>query len=169
MSLRERVLLSVFLWICVIVWLSSVTKKFKYSVDLYKIKKSNIVNQEEWLNNRAVIQERLELALKRLDRNRTYSRDKLAGRVDTIARETGVKFETNSVSTKEGDIFDVHTLRILLKKANISELIEFDKRLKEESPYLGLENAQIVAYKTNPKLLNAKFVISSFELKQDEL
>jgi len=130
---------------------------------------AQLENQQTWFQSQDDIETRLQTSLERLDPKKTYNDTQLIGKIDTIARGPKLNFDTASAITQEGDIFNIHSVRIVIKKAGLNELIEFDRKIKMESPYLGLERVQIVANKADPRLLDAQFVISSFELKTSTL
>ena len=60
-------------------------------------------------------------------------------------------------------------MRVQFNKTGIAALIEFDQKIKGQSPYLGLERVQVDAQKSDPRLLNAQFIISSFELEEENI
>lgn len=169
MSLRERVLLTVFLWFSVLAWLVSAVNAFGTAKRNWAEAGARLESQNEWFDNREEIEAQLNSALQKLDPKKTYTGAQLVGLLDTIARETGVNFDINAPVTKYGNIFNVHTVRVILSKAGIAELIGFDRRIKEHSPYLGLERVQVDANKTDPRLLNSQFIVSSFELGDKNL
>ena len=165
MSLRERVLLTVFLWFGVLAWLGSAANSLGTARQNWSQAGAQLDLQEEWFDNREEIETRLKSAQQRLDPQKTYSGARLVGLLDTFARETGANFDINAPVTKSGDIFNIHTVRVRFNKAGIATLIEFDIKIKGQSPYLGLERVQVDAQKSDPRLLNAQFIISSFELE----
>ena len=169
LSLRERTLLTVFLWVCIISWAGILLKSLKAKRIEFLKNASQIEYQKEVLTRQSDIDARMHAALERLDPGKAYSGSQLVERIDTIARGAALNFEITSPRTQEGNIFNIHSVRVQVKKAEIGELIEFDNKIKEESPYLGLERVKIVANKTNPRVLNADFEISSFELENKNL
>lgn len=169
MSLRERVLLTVFIWFSVLTWLGSAANSLGTARQNWSQAGALLDLQEEWLDNRDDIETQLESALQRLDPQKTYSGARLVGLLDNFARETGANFDINAPVTQRGDIFNIHTVRVLFNKTGIAALIEFDQKIKGQSPYLGLERVQVDAQKSDPRLLNAQFIISSFELKGENI
>lgn len=169
LSLRERALLTVFIWIILFVWTGSL---FKYSKSVYTNMRNaayQLKYQAQTISEKEDIKMRLNHALERLEPEKTYSSSQLVEKLDNIARKAGLNFDINSPTTQEGDIFNAHTVRIQFKKSGIADLIEFDQKLKEESPYLGLERMRIMANKADPRQLDAQFLVSSFELKNKSI
>ena len=169
LSLRERVLLTVFIWIIVLAWFGSAVNSLGTARQNLRQAGVQLDLQEEWFDTRDDIETRLESALQRLDPQKTYSGARLVGLLDNFARETGANFDINAPVTKSGDIFNIHTVRVQFNKTGIAALIEFDQKIKGQSPYLGLERVQVDAQKSDPRLLNAQFIISSFELEEENI
>jgi hypothetical protein len=169
LSLRERALLTVFIWIILFVWTGGLFKDSKSVYTNLRSTAYQLKYQAQVISEKEDIKIRLNHALERLEPEKTYSSSQLVEKLDNIARKAGLNFDINSPSTQEGDIFNAHTVRIQFKKGGIADLIEFDQKIKEESPYLGLERMRIVANKADPRQLDAQFLVSSFELKNKSI
>ncbi len=169
MSLRERFLLTVFIWVCLLVWGGSVMRAMKdFRTEFYSTGKK-LEMQQVLIGNRETIEIGLQNQLQRLDPQKTYNSSQLVGKLDSFGRNANLRFDTNTPNTQEGDIFNIHTVRIRVRQAGIGDLIDFDNQIKNAAPYLGLERVKLTANKSDPRLLNAQFVISSFELKENSL
>ena len=169
LSLRERVLLAAFLWLCILVWAASAVTEFHDTKTTFARVSQDLKNQEMWFDKKEQTESELANVLNRLDSTKTYASFQLVGKLDAIARRSNMSFDISSPSTKGGDTIDIHTVRIQFKKAGIAELISFDEEVHRESHYLGLERVQIVANKSDPRLLDAQFVVSAFESKDETL
>jgi len=169
LSLRERTLLTVFFWIILFVWAGSLIKVSKSVYTNLRNTDYQLKYQDQVISEKDNIKMRLNHALERLEPKKTYSSSKLVEKLDNLARKAGLNFDINSPGTQEGDIFNAHTVRIQFKKSGIEDLIAFDQKIKEESPYLGLERMRIVANKADPRQLDAQFLVSSFELKNKSI
>ena len=169
LSLRERILVAIFLWLGLAIWLGSVLEQFRHIKADYRTASSELKDQRTWSDLKDEIQVRLESALELVDSGKTYTSSELVGKVDAFARETNLSFDINSPTSRTTDIFDTHVVRIQFKKAGIEELIQFDELIRNETPYLGLERVRIKANKADPRFLDGLFVISSFERKDRTL
>ena len=134
MSLRERALFTVFIWIIISVWAVSLIKDIKSSYVNIRNTGFELKYQTQKISEKDEIRTRLSQALERLEPDKTYPSSQLVEKLDNIARKAGLNFDINSPVTQEGDIFNAHTVRIQFKKSGIADLIEFDHKLKEESP-----------------------------------
>ena len=169
MSLRERFLLTLFIWVCLLVWGGSVMRSVKAFRSEFSRTGNELTIQKLLMGERETIEMRLQDQLQRLDPKKTYNSSQLVGKLDSFARKAKLRFDTNTPRTEPGDIFNIHTVRIQVRQAGIGELIDFDNQIKKGAPYLGLERVKLTSNKSDPRLLNAQFVISSFELKENAL
>ncbi len=168
-SLRERVLLAAFIWTLLIFWFFFLWSNFRSERVVYRIQKTRVEEFERTLSQADAAENELQQARAGLDPRRTLTASQLSERLDNLARETGVSFTISSPDTQETDIFSYHSVRLAIRQANIERLIELDSKLKEESPYITLTTFQITAQQRDPRLLDATFELSSFELKQAAL
>lgn len=169
-SVRERLLLCIFLWLGVIIWVGSQMRAYREELQDYRMASVELTNQKSWLDNREIIESELTAALKRLDPERSFSSPELVGKVDDISRsvEPSLNFNINSPVTRKGEIITLHSVRLQVRRAGLRELILFDQNLKKESPYLGLEKIQIISNRSNPNDLNVQFEIASFETSKSD-
>lgn len=171
LSVRERVLLTIFVWIGLAFWASEMLKEWRGVDATFDATAMQLQAQDEWFRNEPTIATELTAALQRVDPNKTFSGNQLVGRLDRIADSTleaSTRFDITAPQTETGEIFDVHSVRVQIRGAGLSELIAFDEQLKQESPYLGLERVQFLANRNDPRFLDTQFHVSSFELKDLE-
>jgi len=169
MSVRERALLSAFLWICIFVWASILLSDFRETRIAHLKTQADLDEQNTLFDNRAAIEGRLRNALNRLDPSKTYGSQQLVGKLDAFARDSSLTVDISNPDTEVSDTVNVHTVRIQARKAELAELIDFDNRIKGESPYLSLERVRLIPNKADPRFINAQFVVSSFELKSQTI
>lgn len=166
-TLRERILLAAFLWCLVLLWSSALMKDYARLGSRFKSAGAVLKEQQLWLEQKDETKAQLKAALDRLDPKRTFSGSRLTGMIDDMAREAKLNFSLHSPITEEGDIFDVHTVRIQIRDAGLRELIAFDRKIKRESPYMGLDRVEISADRRDPRQLDVRYDISSFELVEE--
>lgn len=164
-SLREKMLLAAFLWVVVFIW-------FVFSIDGIKEVKnewrkwSGLLNsQEALLSNGPLVESQLQESLRRFNPEDTFDSEKLVGRIDGLARQTGVNHDISTPRTQQGDKFEFHTMRVTIRKTPIEKWLAFADKIREESPYINLESVRVSADQRNPELLDGQFIIKSFELK----
>jgi hypothetical protein len=163
-TLRERIMFAAFLWVLVMLWGGTWLKEFRVLRNRLATTSRSLQSQNEWLKEKGGIEQQLQAALQRLDPKKTFTSPRLTGKIDEIARQNELNYILNSPMTTKGEIFDVHTVRIQIKHAELGKLLAFDNDVKQESPYLGVEQVQISADSRDPRYLDVQFVISSFEL-----
>lgn len=170
LSSREKVLITAFVFTGIGIWAGAVLRglgELDYSLD---VARASLKDQQLWLDEAKSINSRLNAVLSRLKSDKTFTSAELAGKIDEIARrQEGVVFESFTPRTDSDTEFNLHSLRIRFRRASIGELLNFNEALKEEGPYITLESLRINANKSNPEQLDAQFVVSSFELKDNSL
>jgi hypothetical protein len=109
-------------------------------------------------------------ALQRVDPEKTFESTQLSERIDTIIRQSGLSGSADiyPVQTREGEIFNDHTIRVRLKRISIAKLIEISALLRKETPYINIQSVQITKNKIKPEELDIRFKINSFDLILDE-
>jgi hypothetical protein len=162
---REKLLLNIFVWICLLTWLTFGLSRCQAVRKELTQTKNTLKYQQLWLDNEELINSELETNLSRLKPENTFTSSQLVGKIDRFARQSGLKHEISSPKTESKGIFEIHTLNVTAKQASIDKLIAFNDKLKEAFPYIALERVQITANKSNPGLLDGRFTIISFELK----
>lgn len=169
LSLRERLLLAVFLWIGLFLWGFDQVKTFKRHRLDYHRTAVELEVQKNWLDRAQSITERIKTLLSQVDPAKTLDSAELSGRLDTLARAPNLNFDLTSPTTVESDIFNIHSVRLQIKRAKITDLLALDEALRKERPYIGMEGFQISANRNDPSLLEATYQVFSFELKRKNL
>lgn len=165
LSLREQMLSLAIILVLLLWWMSSELGTWRSQWTLYNSQKFQLQNQQVWLNDRDAIEVGLANALNKLDSEKTYSSSELAGRVDELARSTGLSYSISSQNTEASEDFNTHAVRITIRRAELRPLIEFCSQLQREAPYLVIDSMNISANRSRPTQHDASFIISSFELK----
>lgn len=166
MTLREKLLLTSFVWVILAV-------SFFYLIDWSKNNKhewrktaSLLEAQEALFEQKPEIDSAIEDILKRFNPSKTFGSRKLVGHVDQLARNLGLIFDiSGSPKRRSNDTLELHSLRGTIKRKEIEKLLEFEALLRAEFPYIIVESMRITANTSDPKQLDATFVINSFELK----
>ncbi|MCC5839101.1 MAG: hypothetical protein JJT96_03170 [Opitutales bacterium] len=169
LSFRERLLLAVFIWALLLIWFLMSVRTFQDHLLSFRINQRILADNAATLGNQGAAEAELQRTRQGLDASRTFSAARLSERLDTLARETGLSFNITSPVTVDSDIFSYHTVRLAIRQARLERLMEFDERIKQESPYITLTQFQITANTRDPRLLDVTFELSSFELKDAAL
>lgn len=168
LTLREKWLLALFCWVWIAIaanhvfgWLGELRRNWGQA-------SSELENQQMWLDASDQIEEDLLASMQKFNPSLTFNRSRLFGRVDSLARQAGlVSPDVSSPRTQVGDIFELHSMTLSVRRAPIANLIEFDRLLRAESPYLTLQSVRFTADTSDPRLLTAYYIINSFELKEN--
>jgi hypothetical protein len=170
LSLRERYLVAIIIWVVLLVWFLGLIDTFKQSWGAYALNNQLINSFEATLAQSEEAEILLRSARQGLDSNKTFSAAQLVGRLDSLARDNEVtSFDISTPSTQDTQLFSFHNVRLSVKRARISELIRLDQAIKTHSPYIALANFQLSANRRDPRFLDADFELVSFELKEEAL
>lgn len=167
LSLRERVLLVLFLATIAVLWALYLTRSLQRDANNLRASAQQLADQEFLFSREDDIALRLAEALANLDSGRTYSASQLVGKIDVLARSLGAirSYDLSAPITQDGDIFATHLVRLRIDQGNIDALVAFNEAIQRETPYIVLNQCQISANQRDPRLLDASFEISSIELK----
>lgn len=170
LSLRERILITAFIWVLVLAWLLGLLDSYGETSREFRNNKQTLSSFEQILEQSDMVEQMLREAREGLDSSRTFSGSQLVGHLDQLAREAGISsFDTNIPTTQETDLFSFHTVRLNIRNIQIEDLIAFDRQIKEDAPYIALTRFELVANRRDPRYLDAIFELASFELKEDAL
>ena len=166
-SLREKLLLTAFIWVVVIISflfaLDATSKTWKN----WKLWSNNLNEQKAWLSLAPTIEANLRESLTAFNPDRTFDSASLVGRIDALARQTGVNHDIANPRSQQGERFEFHTMRVTIRRTPMEKWIAFTNQLRAESPYINIESIRLNADSRSPDLLDGQFIIQSFELKDD--
>lgn len=167
-SVREKLLALLFIVVMLFLWTNSLVQRGSQWKSDFVTAGGLLERQQLWLDVENSTAVELEAALERVEPSKTYSAPQLAGRIDAIVREVGVaaKAEINPVKTRNGEIFDDHNIRVRLRRIDISQIIDFNNRIRAESPYINIEKITLTPVRNKEDQIDARFEINSFELKR---
>lgn len=170
-KLREKFLLQGFILILILIWMQSLFGKTITWNDQRKTASIELQTQQQWLDREAQYAEALEKALEKVEPSKTFSAAKLSGKVDAIIRS--IKLETKTdidpVQTRNGEIFNDHTMRLRLNSVSVGEFITLNENLKTYSPYIAPKSIRISKNQRRPEAMNIRFEINSFDLEEKNL
>lgn len=166
--LREKMLLTLFMWVLFLIWLFYFYNNCLALKDRLNTAWEGLDYQELWLSNQIAVQERLDKSLEQLDPEKSYAKNEFIGRVDAIARDSGGQYDISNPTTEKGDIFQEHLLSVNFRNTLFSNLLKFEEAIEKEAPYLGLRKIQMSPNLRNPNLIEARFEIVSIELIKSE-
>ncbi len=169
MTVREQLLALTFMLVILFLWTGSVLKRGRAWNSNRQQAKSELMVQQQWLDRADDFEASYQLALKRVDPQKTFESARLSGKIDELLRQSGLSgsADIDPVQTREGEIFNDHTIRVRLKRISIAKLIQLNQLLSKESPYINIQSVQIDKNKNKPEELDIRFKINSFDLIQD--
>ncbi len=162
--LREKLMLVLFVALGAVMWLSSFSARASRQWHAHHAASSELAVQKQWLANRTAIEAGALAAVKNLDPARTLDDTRLVGELSALAREYDLKFTNDTPQTERSGQFAVHSVQIILPRADWEALKRFYLALVARSPYLGIEQFSLAADRANPSILNASLRVSSVEI-----
>ena len=166
MTVREQLLTLIFILVMLFIWSGSVLKRSKVWDSDRQRAQSNLFVQQQWLERADDYENSYKLALQRVDPQKTFEGTQLSEKIDTILRKADLSgsADIDPVQTREGEIFNDHTIRVRLKRISIAKLIQLNKLLRKETPYINIQSVRITKNKNKPEELDIRFKINSFDL-----
>lgn len=166
MSLREKLLALCFLLVVLIIWTNNWLSRLSEWNFQRNLNAAVMDTQQAWLDRKNSISASLYTALQRVDPSKTYAATQLSGHIDNLVRRSGLSSQADidPVRTREGEIFNDHNLRVRLSRISIAQLIQINKLLQVETPYINLQSVQIQKNRRNPEQLDVRYQINSFDL-----
>ena len=165
LSVREKLWLLMFVWVTCILWFTSCIKRSKALSQDWKTTAGKIKSFEFWIKNDNIIKNNLENVLTMIEPSKTYSGPQLTGQVESFARDHGLAYSISSPKTRQGDIFDAHTVQLHCENANLDKLIAVEGDINKMKPYIGIEKLKLRANDFNPNFIEADFYLIALQLK----
>jgi hypothetical protein len=171
LSVREKLLSLLFIIVILFIWNGSLLNRSSAWNQNRKQTSADLQTQQQWLDRSDQYEQGLARALERVDPAKTYAATQLSGRIDSILREVSLSgsADIDPVRTREGEIFNDHNLRVRLSRISIAQVIELNKLLSQETPYINLQSVRVNANSRNPEELDVRLEINSFDLKSTPL
>jgi hypothetical protein len=160
---RERFLFLLFLAAAAVVWLVAAADRLQARRTDGRLVAGQLETQQFWLDQKAEIDARAAKAGTVFDRARTLDATRLVGEVSALARAAGLTPATESPRTQRTGQFAYHTVQVSFNRADLAALIKFYRALGQRAPYLALEEVSLVANRSNPAEIDARFTVFSVE------
>ncbi|MEN8662855.1 MAG: hypothetical protein ABF322_06455 [Lentimonas sp.] len=171
MTVREKLLCLLFILVFIFIWTNSWFERTTTWNDTRQLAEVELSTQAQWLERSDFFAEGLARALERVDPAKTYSASQLSGKIDSLLRKASLasQADMDPVRTREGEIFNDHYLRVRLSRISIAQLININKLLKAETPYINIQSVRINAIRKKEELLDVRLEINSFDLKDETI
>jgi type II secretory pathway component PulK len=163
--LREKILLVVLVVAAAAMWLSGAGKRAGKIWRETRSTSIDLQEQEVTLAQKESIEARSSASFERLDRARTFDRVRLQSEINNIAVEVGLGSKTNinGLPTEPASQFSVHSVNVSINNADYTSLTKFYTALQKRSPYIGIEQFDIMANTGGSSVLRQNLRVSSFD------
>lgn len=158
---RERLMLFAFIVVCLLIWASSLARRWESSGEILAEARSAVEQQAIWLQSEPLFQAQLEETLARLDAERMRDGNELTAFIDSYAREHDLKHELSAPRVTRGKVSSRATVTVTLRNASLEALIALQLALDAERPYIAVEGLALSANRADPRLFNARLTLTS--------
>ena len=165
-SSRERLMLSAFLTVMLLLWASSLWNRWNESSENLRQVEQVLGQQNVWIENAPIFEGQMRNVLSQLDRSEMLNAHELTGFIDTYARDNNLRHELGTPSVGSGTVYRKTTLRVTFRNVELRQLIELHLALQEKKPYIAVEALALTANRADPRLLNARLQLSSIEISR---
>jgi len=166
-SIREKILLSIFVWFMLGWWLLSLLGSLSGLSQEWNMINSALESEAAIIARAPAVEAALADQLAVLNPSLTLANDELAGRVDRIARNLRLQFDLDPQSPQSIEDFTIYRLKIRIRNAPLEQLMHFNDAILEQSPYMKIESLSMNVNRSNRNQLTATFNINSFEQTQN--
>ena len=163
--LREKILLVALIVAAAAMWLSGAGKRAGKVWRETRNTSIDLQEQEMVLGQKEAIEARSRASVERLDRTRTFDRVRLQSEINNIAVEVGLGAKTNisGLPTEPASQFSVHSVNVAINNADYFSLTKFYTALQKQTPYIGIEQFDIVSNTPGSSVLRQSLRVSSFD------
>jgi hypothetical protein len=161
--LREKILLLAFFGLGTLWWLSSFADRAARFVREERALGIELAIQQQWLDNRGLIEATAQKAASRLDPAQTRNSTRLFTEVSNLANEAGFR---NAIINPQPPAtigqFSIHTLNFTVNNVDWEALKKFYLALQAKAPYVGIDQFSLNNPGNNTHTLGMR--ISSVEI-----
>lgn len=161
---REQLMLGALFLVGCMIWGSVLLRHWDSLSAKHQKARAELSKQAIWLADADRFENEVEENLSILDPRQTLSAEALVALVDELARSGGLTHDLGTPTTRKQNIFVKHALKVGIKNARLNKLIDFERALREYYPHAALEEFTLSANKSDPRLLNARLTLVSYEL-----
>lgn len=163
---REQSLLIAVIWVAIFFWASQLLNGYEKLQRDWRKNDTLEEQQQIWFDKENRIEASLEHIYKELDPKKTFNPSQLAGKVETLAREHNLNYSLKTPQSENQPPITIHKLNLIVSNTTIEDLLQFEKKLQSEKPYIALSKMTLKAGQRDREKLAATFVINAFELSE---
>ncbi|MDQ8193704.1 hypothetical protein QEH59_04675 [Coraliomargarita sp. SDUM461004] len=163
-SSRERTMLAAVIFVCLLIWLSSLASRWDLSKQTLQDANKQIRQQKVWLENAPLFQAQFDQNMSRFDTKQMLGGTELSTFIDSYARKNKLKYEMTPPAVKSGKLYSKASMRVSLSNISLEDLIKLQIELDSKRPYIAVETIALVANRSDPRLLNARLNLTSLSI-----
>ena len=168
-SSRERTMLGAVVIVCLLVWLSTLSTRWQLSSKEVRDAQKTVRQQKIWLDSQPLFQAQFDQAMDQLDTTQMLDGTELSTFIDSYAREHKLKYELSPPAVSSGKLYSKTSMRVSLRNIPLEKLVKFQIELDSKRPYIAVEAVALTANRSDPRLLNARFNLSSLAIRMENV
>jgi hypothetical protein len=167
-ALREKLLLVAFCAIGVVIWAANFSDRANRFWRAQRGTTAALNEQEGYLKNQKEIEAQAQKAASQLVPEKTLDGTRLFTTISQLATEAGLSSKLRedppALPVVSGQL-SINTLRFTLNNVDWEPLTKFYLALHERSPYIVLQQVQLMANRANPAQVTMVGAVSSVEVR----
>lgn len=161
-TIRERVLMALFLLIAVAWWGNSLLARTRTLKVDWQATNAEVEEQLNWLKQKDQVAARTSKATAQLDPSRTLNATAAYVEVNKLAQ--GLTVEMGAVRTDRTENFALHSFQVTIRRTGLAPLAKFYEELSNKAPYLGIDKCSLSMDRASPGQVNVVFQVYSVEV-----
>lgn len=161
---RERFLVLLLLGVVAGLWFSNFMGRYAAWDTRRESAKAEAGRQGMWREQADDIEARLAAGLAEVQGGRSMGAAEFAGALDGLVRKHRFAFRLDAPSTERRPPVAIHTITLLLEKAEIGAIVAMIAELRSTMPLVNVEQLTLNADRRNPLQLDARLRLSSLEI-----
>lgn len=166
---REKFLMLVFAVGAAVFWFTDLSDRARVVTTDLRETRTILSQQARWLQEKDRIEQAAAAAVADLDSSRTFNSLRLAGELNTLAREAGIdqSLRSETQPTQQTVQFSVHSVQLTLNRVSWESLLSFYQALSLRAPYISIERFTLQSVPNSPAELTARLLVSSVEIANE--
>ncbi|MFT4900942.1 MAG: hypothetical protein ACI81V_000209 [Lentimonas sp.] len=165
LSLREKVLLTLFIWVLICIAATIVLKNTGRNLNRWSTVNNSDQVQAFILNRESEYDARFQEVQQRFDASYTLDETELRNRLEAICLKFNLDYSLTSSAPKQEGNFALYEVVVRLNRIDMRNLLQFHDATLEEAPYMRLDALSLSPLRGTEGELSVRFTFKSFEME----
>lgn len=149
----------------VMIWGNFFVKRWDRTNNELREVRNETEMQRLWLRSLPQFETKRNEVLSQMDKTKTFNASQLVGWFDNLARSLKLRYTLSAPTVAADSIFTRNTLSVNVRNIKLEQLLLIEEQIRQLHPYLSIEEMAIAANPADPRLLNVRLILTSFEIK----